>query len=279
MVLPFTKMHGLGNDFIVFDASQAGSVPGPAEIRQLADRRTGIGFDQALVLLPGSAADVDVYYRIFNADGSEVEQCGNGARCIASLVAHRLGRSAVNMDSPGGRVSAVLRDDGLVAVDMGVPNFSPAALPFDANREAEVYPLRVGDRELQVGAVSMGNPHVVMQVPTVREAAVDTLGPQVENHPRFAKRTNVGFMEVVAPNHIKLRVFERGVGETQACGTGACAAVAVGRRWGLLQEEVQVDAPGGRMWVRWPGPGEHLWLTGPAVAVFEGTVQLQGQDR
>jgi diaminopimelate epimerase len=274
MRLSFTKMQGLGNDFIVFDAPADASVPTAEVLRRLADRRVGIGFDQALALLPSTTKGVDVFYRIFNADGSEVEQCGNGARCIASLVAHRLGRNSVHMDSPGGRIDAMLRADGLVSVDMGVPNFDPAALPFEASREADIYPLRVGEHELQIGAVSMGNPHAVIQVPSVREAAVDTLGPAVENHSRFAKRTNVGFMEVVSPTHIRLRVFERGVGETQACGTGACGAVAVGRRLGLLQEEVQVDAPGGRMSVRWPGPGEHLWLTGPAVSVFEGTVEV-----
>jgi diaminopimelate epimerase len=273
MQLSFTKMQGLGNDFIVFDANN-GQVPGPDVFRRLADRRTGIGFDQALVLFPPRQPDLDVYYRIFNADGSEVEQCGNGARCIASLVAHKLGRSNVRMDSTGGRIDATLRDDGLVSLDMGVPNFAPAALPFEASREADVYPLMIGPKELRIGAVSMGNPHAVIQVPSVRDAAVDTLGPAVENHPRFPNRTNVGFMEVVGPQHIRVRVHERGVGETRACGTGACAAVAVGRRLGLLDEEVQVDAPGGRMIVRWPGPGERLSLTGPAVSVFEGTVTV-----
>jgi len=273
MQLSFTKMQGLGNDFIVFDADQ-GRIPGPDVFRRLADRRTGIGFDQALVLFRPTQPDLDVYYRIFNADGSEVEQCGNGARCIASLVARRLGRRTVHMDSAGGRIDATLRDDGLVSLDMGVPNFTPAALPFEASREADVYPLMIGQKELRIGAVSMGNPHAVIQVPSVRDAAVDTVGPAVENHPRFPNRTNVGFMEVVGPNHLRLRVYERGVGETQACGTGACAAVAVGRRLGLLEEEVRVDAPGGRMIVRWPGPGERLWLTGPAVSVFEGTATV-----
>jgi diaminopimelate epimerase len=274
MRLSFTKMQGLGNDFIVFDAPAGSDLPSAEVFRRLADRRLGIGFDQALVLMPPASSDADVFYRIFNADGSEVEQCGNGARCIASLVARKVGKPLVRMDSPGGRVQGVLRDDGWVSLDMGVPNFSPTALPFEASREADIYPLRVGEKELQISAVSMGNPHAVMQVPSVSNAAVDTLGPAVENHSRFPNRTNVGFMEVVSPTHIKLRVFERGVGETQACGTGACAAVAVGRRLGLLQEEVQVDAPGGRMIVRWPGPGESLWLTGPAVAVFEGTVDI-----
>jgi diaminopimelate epimerase len=274
MRLSFTKMQGLGNDFIVFDAPAGTELPSSEVFRRLADRRLGIGFDQALVLMPPARGEFDVFYRIFNADGSEVEQCGNGARCIASLVARKLGKTGVRMDSPGGQVNGVLRDDGLVSVEMGVPNFSPAALPFEASREADVYPLRVGEKELQIGAVSMGNPHAVIQVPSVMDAAVDTLGPAVENHSRFPKRANVGFMEVVSPTHIKLRVFERGVGETQACGTGACAAVAVGRRWGLLQEEVQVDALGGRIVIRWPGPGESLWMTGPAVTVFEGTVEV-----
>lgn len=169
----------------------------------------------------------------------------------------------------------MLREDGLVAVDMGVPNFDPAALPFEARREADIYPLRVGESELRIGAVSMGNPHAVIQVPHVAEADVDSIGHAVENHPRFPRRTNVGFMEVVAADHIRLRVFERGVGETQACGTGACAAVAVGRRIGLVGEEVRVDAPGGHMLVSWKGPGAHIWLTGPAVTVYEGTVELE----
>jgi diaminopimelate epimerase len=275
MRLAFTKMHGLGNDFIVFDAPAEAALPSAADLRGLADRHTGIGFDQALVLAPPRAGDTDVFYRIFNSDGSEVEQCANGARCIASLVARRLGRSTVQLESPGGRIGGQLHDDGSVSLDMGVPNFDPPALPFEASREADIYPLRVGEQELQIGAVSMGNPHAVIQVPTVRTAPVDTLGPAVENHSRFPRRANVGFMEVVSPEHIRLRVYERGAGETQACGTGACAAVAVGRKRGLLKEEVRVDAPGGCMTVRWAGPGEHLWLTGPAVSVFEGTVDVR----
>ena len=274
MLLSFTKMHGLGNDFIVFEAPADDAVPDSERLRQLADRRTGIGFDQALVLLPPRQDGTDVYYRIFNADGSEVEQCGNGARCVGKLVAEKLARQQLHMDSLGGRVDVELRNDGLVSVDMGIPNFDPAALPFDASREADVYPLRVGETELQISAVSMGNPHAVIRVPSVSNAPVDTLGPAVENHSRFAKRTNVGFMEVVSRDHIRLRVFERGVGETQACGTGACAAVAVGIKLGLLNEEVAVDAPGGRMTVRWAGPGKHLWMTGPAVTVFQGTVAI-----
>jgi diaminopimelate epimerase len=276
MRLAFTKMQGLGNDFIVFEAPAEGPLPTADALRGLADRHTGIGFDQALVLAPPRAGGTDVYYRIFNSDGSEVEQCANGARCIASLVARKLGRNKVQLDSPGGRVAGELHEDGTVSLDMGVPNFDPASLPFEASREADIYPLRVGEQELQIGAVSMGNPHAVIRVANVRAAPVDTIGPAVENHSRFPRRTNVGFMEVVSPEHIRLRVYERGAGETQACGTGACGAVAVGRRLGLLQETVQVDAPGGSMTVRWAGPGEHLWLTGPAVSVFEGTVDVRG---
>jgi diaminopimelate epimerase len=272
MRLAFTKMHGLGNDFIVIDAGPATAVPAADDLRRLSDRRTGIGFDQALVLEPPRRAGTDVYYRIFNADGSEVEQCGNGARCIARLVASRRGEvdRPLRMDSPGGIVEARLRPDGLVAVAMGVPDFDPAALPFDAPSAAETYHLDTRAGPVEIGAVSIGNPHAVIRVRNVDEAPVDSVGPAVENHPRFPRRVNVGFLEIVAPDHVRLRVFERGVGETRACGTGACAAVAVGRRHGPLAEEVNVDVPGGRMIVRWPGPGEPIWLTGPAETAFAG---------
>lgn len=274
MLLPFTKMHGLGNDFIVFEVADDSAVPDAHTIRKLADRRTGVGFDQALVLLPPRKQGTHVFYRIFNADGSEVQQCGNGARCIGALIARKLQRRDVTLDSAGGLVHARIGEGEEVSVEMGVPNFDPAALPFEATREANVYPLRIGETELQIGAVSMGNPHAVIQVPSVDEAPVDTIGPAVENHSRFPERTNVGFMEVVSRSHIRLRVHERGVGETRACGTGACAAVAVGRRWGLLDAQVRVDVPGGRMTIRWDGPGKPLWMTGPAVVVFEGTIDL-----
>jgi len=279
MRLEFTKMHGLGNDFIVFDAAGPGSVPSAAELRRLSDRRTGIGFDQALVLEPPRRSGTDVYYRIFNADGSEVEQCGNGARCIARLVGSRrqegIERPLV-MDSPAGIVNARLRQDGLVAVAMGVPNFDPASLSFEAEGSAATYHLDTSAGPVEIGAVSIGNPHAVIRVRDVTTAPVDTVGPAVENHPRFPRRVNVGFLEILAPDHVRLRVFERGVGETLACGTGACAAVAVGRRYGPLAEEVSVDVPGGRMIVRWPGPGEPIWLTGPAETAFEGHVDVAG---
>jgi len=280
MRLDFTKMHGLGNDFIVFDAATPAAVPSAADLRRLSDRRTGIGFDQALVLEPPRRAGTDVYYRIFNADGSEVEQCGNGARCIARLVASRRGEveHTLRLDSPGGMVQARLRRDGQVSVAMGVPDFEPSALPFEAPAKAATYRLDTSAGPLEIAAVSIGNPHAVLRVPSVADAPVDSIGPAVENHPRFPRRVNVGFLEIVAPDHVRLRVFERGVGETQACGTGACAAVAVGRQHGPLAEEVNVDVPGGRLIVRWPGPGEPIWLTGPAETAFTGQVELSGDE-
>jgi diaminopimelate epimerase len=277
MRIEFLKMHGLGNDFIVFDApAQGGAAPDSRAIGQLADRHTGIGFDQALMLEPPRNPDTRAFYRIFNADGGEVEQCGNGARCVAALLysrAPQLGRS-FRLDSPGGRIEALVREDGLVSIDMGRPNFSPAALPFEASGESCVYPLNVNGREVDIGAVSIGNPHAVLVVPDVDTAAVERLGPAIEAHARFPKRTNVGFMQIVDRGHIRLRVHERGVGETRACGTGACGAVAVGRRHGLLDAEVEVALKGGKVWVSWPGENEHLWLTGPVATVFSGTVEV-----
>ncbi len=265
-------MHGLGNDFIVFDAPATGA-PSQQDLRRLADRHTGIGFDQALMLEAPRRNGTDVYYRIFNADGQEVEQCGNGARCIARFVAGRRGPGELLMDSPGGLVRARVHDDGLVSVAMGVPDFDPASLPFDASAEASVYPLAVGGNTVEIGAVSIGNPHAVIRVPSVDEAPVDRLGPAIEHHTRFPRRTNVGFMEVVGRDHIRLRVYERGTGETRACGTGACGAVAVGRKHGLLDATVNVDLPGGRLIVEWKGPGVPIWLTGPAETAFEGKVE------
>jgi diaminopimelate epimerase len=276
MRLAFTKMHGLGNDFIVFDAADPGLVPSGEVLRALADRRTGIGFDQALVLEPPQRAGTVVHYRVFNADGSEVEQCGNGARCIARLVASRVGQCEreLLLDSPGGLVTARLRSDGLVSVAMGVPDFDPRSLPLVAEAEASSYRIDLPSGPVEFGAVSVGNPHAVIRVRSVRDAPVDTVGPAMENHARFPRRVNVSFLEIVAPDHARLRVFERGAGETQACGTAACAAVAVGRRHGPLAEEVKVDLPGGRLIVHWPGPGEPIWLTGPAETAFQGQVEI-----
>ena len=273
MQLRFTKMHGLGNDFIVFEAD-AHTLPTAAQLRALADRRTGIGFDQALVIQPPQQANTDLFYRIFNADGSEVEQCGNGARCVASLVAQQRGKALLHMDCPGGLVNAELLANGQVAVDMGVPQFEPAALPFIAAARAKRYTIEAAGQTFEIGAVSMGNPHAVLVVPDIGTAPVATLGPALEHHARFPQRVNVGFMHIISRNEINLRVFERGAGETQACGTGACAAVAVGRTLGLLDETVNVHLPGGTLVIRWPGEDSHLWMTGPAVTVYTGQIDL-----
>ncbi len=270
-------MQGLGNDFFIFDAPPAAGILLDADkLRALADRHTGVGFDQALMLEAPRDARTRVFYRIFNSDGTEVEQCGNGARCVAALLyarAPELGRELA-MDSPGGLVHARIREDGYVSVDMGVPDFDPRSLPMAASAPALAYLLDVDGADVEIGAVSIGNPHAVLRVADVDNAPVAVLGPGIERHPRFAKRTNVGFMQIVNREHIRLRVFERGAGETRACGTGACAAVAVGRRQGLLEEEVRVDLPGGTATVSWAGPGEHVWLTGPTAKVFTGSLDI-----
>lgn len=266
----FTKMHGLGNDFMVIAATQDAQLPAPDVWRALADRHTGIGFDQALVILPPRTPDAAAYYRIFNADGGEVEQCGNGARCVAewlrleSRATDAAAGTPLKLDSIGGRIEAEFGAPGMVSLNMGVPRFSAAGettLPLD------------GD-EISFTEVSMGNPHIVLRVDAVEEAPVRSLGARLEVHPRFPQRTNVGFMQVIDAAHVRLRVFERGVGETRACGTGACAAMAVGRRLGLLAEEVEIALPGGVLTLRWPGGAHELWITGPAAVAFRGEVDL-----
>ena len=261
-------MQGLGNDFLVFDAAALAADTHLDErtLRALADRHTGVGFDQALMLETPREASSRVFYRVFNSDGIEVEQCGNGARCVAALMyarAPELGRDLV-MGSPGGEVRARIRDDGLVSVDMGIPVFA----------EPLSFSLNIAGKDVEMSAVSMGNPHVVLHVPEVKSAPVEQFGPSIERHPRFPNRTNVGFMQIVGRDHILLRVFERGAGETLACGTGACAAVAVGQRLGSLDAQVRVDLPGGTALVSWEGPGQHIWLTGPATTVFTGSIDL-----
>jgi diaminopimelate epimerase len=276
MRVEFTKMHGVGNDFVVFDAPVPASLLSPPRLRALADRRSGIGFDQALVLEPPRRAADAAYYRIFNADGDEVEQCGNGARCIAALLQRRgLARDgALALESPAGLIQARLAADGEVSVDLGVPDFDPRSLPFDAPSEADSYPLEVGGQRLEIGAVSLGNPHAVLTVAAVESAEVAHLGPLIERHPRFPKRVNAGFLEIVARDAVRLRVYERGTGETRSCGTGACAAVAVARRRGLLDADVRVGVRGGELRVNWAGVGEHIWLTGPAQISFQGHVEV-----
>ena len=278
MRIEFLKMQGLGNDFVIFDAIAGASETrlNSATLRTLSDRHLGIGFDQALMLESPRDGVSRVFYRVFNSDGSEVEQCGNGARCIAALLYARspgLGRDMA-LASAAGLVHARVLEDGRVSVDMGVPNFDPPSLPMQAAVEASVYSLRVHGAEVRIGAVSMGNPHAVLAVPDVKTAPVALLGPSIEHHPHFPHRANVGFMQILDRGHIRLRVHERGAGETLACGTGAGAAVAVGRRRGLLDESVKVDLPGGTALVSWPGPGAPLWLTGPATTVFTGSIDI-----
>jgi diaminopimelate epimerase len=268
MRIEFLKMQGLGNDFLVFDAAAVAAHThfDGGTLRALADRHTGVGFDQALMLETPRDASSRVFYRVFNSDGTEVEQCGNGARCIAALLyarAPELGRDLV-MGSPGGNVRAHIRDDGLVSVDMGIPVFDE---PF-------AFSLEVEGQDVEMSSLSMGNPHAVLRVPDVKSAPVEQFGPSIQQHSRFPNRTNVGFMQVMSRSHILLRVFERGAGETLACGTGACAAVAAGRRRGLLDPEVRVDLPGGTAMVYWEGDGQHIWLTGPATTVFTGSIDL-----
>jgi diaminopimelate epimerase len=268
MRIEFLKMQGLGNDFLVFDAAALAADTHLDErtLRALADRHTGVGFDQALMLETPREASSRVFYRVFNSDGIEVEQCGNGARCVAALMyarAPELGRDLI-MGSRGGKVRARIRDDGLVSVDMGIPVFA----------EPLSFSLNVAGKDVEMSALSMGNPHVVLHVPEVKSAPVEQFGPSIERHPRFPNRTNVGFMQIVGRDHILLRVFERGAGETLACGTGACAAVAVGQRLGSLDAQVRVDLPGGTALVSWEGPGQHIWLTGPATTVFTGSIDL-----
>jgi diaminopimelate epimerase len=276
MHLSFVKMHGLGNDFVVIDAFSRDIRLSTEQVRFLADRRFGVGCDQLLLVEKPSQAGVDFRYRIFNADGGEVEQCGNGARCFARFVRDEglTDKDAIVVETASGVITLYVEADGEIRVDMGAPRFDPAQIPFTAEAEADKYPLEIGREPLIIGAVSMGNPHAVLRVEDAATAEVERLGPQLESHPRFPRRVNVGFMQIVDRGHIRLRVFERGAGETLACGTGACAAVAVGRRWGELDEEVRVDLPGGSLTIRWDGGDAPLWMTGPATRVFQGEIDL-----
>jgi diaminopimelate epimerase len=271
MRIPFTKMHGLGNDFVLIQSRE--TPPSAATIQALADRHTGIGFDQLLWLMPPKSAGTDVYYRVFNTDGSEAERCGNGARCIAALLARGEPRE-LSLGHDGGRARARVAPDGTVTVEMNVPEFEPSRVPFVAEAEQASYQVEVDGNTVELRVVSMGNPHGVIRVDDVERAPVATLGPRLEGHARFPNRANIGFMQVLDAAHVRLRVFERGVGETRACGTGACAAVVVGRRAGWLGDEVCVALPGGELVVRWEGNGFPAWLTGEAVTVFEGSVEL-----
>ncbi|WP_440886928.1 diaminopimelate epimerase [Vibrio sp. WZ-1] len=268
----FSKMHGLGNDFMVVDCITQNVFFSQDLIRRLADRHTGVGFDQLLVVEAPYDPETDFHYRIFNADGSEVEQCGNGARCFARFVRLKglTNKYSVSVSTKKGKMILDVEDDGDVTVNMGVPEFEPNKIPFKAKQKEKTYIMRAGEKTLFCGAVSMGNPHVVTVVDDVDTADVETLGPLLESHERFPERVNAGFMQVVDRNNIRLRVYERGAGETQACGSGACGAVAVGILQGLLDENVKVSLPGGDLRISWQGPGKPLFMTGPATHVFDG---------
>jgi diaminopimelate epimerase len=274
----FTKMQGLGNDFVVIDGVRQRLAMTPALARSLADRRFGIGCDQVLIVEPATRDDVDFRYRIFNADGGEVEQCGNGARCFVKFVRDQglTEKRALRVDTADGIIAPVLRDDGEVAVDMGVPRWKPAEIPFvaDDDGDAVVRRLAVNGATVEITVVSMGNPHAVQVVPDVDAAPVTSQGPQIERHPRFPQRVNAGYMQVRDRANIRLRVWERGAGETLACGTGACAAVAAGVRRGLLDPVVRVETRGGALTIAWPGPGAPVTMTGPATTVFEGEIEV-----
>ena len=273
-------MHGLGNDFVVIDAVNQQISLSPEQLRRLADRRLGIGCDQIL-LIEKAESDADFRYRIFNADGGEVEQCGNGARCFVRYVHDHgmTGKKEVRIETLSGVVIPKLEADGEVTVNMGMPKFDPAEIPFIAERRVLTYPLRLDDRQVEISVVSMGNPHAVQVVSELEDAPVLTEGPLIEKHSRFPQRVNAGYMQVIDPHHIRLRVYERGAGETLACGTGACAAAVAGIQRGLLESPVRVSFSTGDLFIRWDGENQPVWMTGPAVAVFDGEIELQFQKK
>lgn len=276
MQIQFSKMHGLGNDFVVIDNVTQNVFFSKEKIQQLSDRNFGIGFDQLLMVEPPYDPDQDFHYRIFNADGSEVSQCGNGARCFARFVKMKglTNRNKIVVSTKAGRMVLYLEKDGQVTVNMGVPEFEPSLVPIKANKREKVYILRAQEQTFFCGAVSMGNPHCVLLVDDVQTADVETMGPLLEKHERFTEGANVGFMQIINHSHIKLRVFERGAGETLACGSGACAAVAVGQLQNRLSKDVRVDLPGGSLKIRWQGNGNVLKMTGAAEHIFDGYINL-----
>jgi len=276
MLLHFTKMHGLGNDFVVIDLISQRFKLRPKHVRAIANRHTGVGCDQLLVVEAPKNPEVDFTYRIYNSDGNEVEQCGNGARCFAKFVRDQklTGKRVIKVETNTGIIELNVLDDGQVVVNMGVPVFDPESIPFDAEQFATSYALQAGQQTLEVGVVSMGNPHAVTIVDSVEYLDMATLGPLLQQHSRFAEGVNAGFMEICSREKIKLRVYERGVGETLACGSGACAAVASGRLRGLLDARVNVTLPGGDLLIEWQGQGHPVIMTGPAASVFEGQIRL-----
>lgn len=276
MRLEFTKMHGLGNDFLMLDLVSQRVRLDEALIRRLSDRHFGVGFDQLLVVEPPHHPDVDFRYRIFNADGSEVSQCGNGARCFARFVRDRrlTRKDTLRVETASGIITLQIDSQGWVTVNMGPPRLEPSQIPFVAETAARDYRIEVDGELYQIAAVSMGNPHAVLSVDDVDRAPVATLGPRLESHSRFPERVNVGFMQVLNRREIRLRVYERGTGETLACGTGACAAAVAAMRWGLIDREVTVHLPGGALRIRWDNDNASVMMTGPTARVFEGVLRV-----
>jgi len=276
-MLHFTKMHGLGNDFVMIDAIRQDVTLNAEQVRRLADRRFGVGCDQVLIVERSRRPDIDFRYRIFNSDGGEVEQCGNGARCFVQFVRDRglTDKHEIAVETLSGVIVPRLEADGQVTVNMGVPRFEPQDVPFVASARQLVYDLDIDGQAVPVTVLSMGNPHAVQLVADVERAPVTTQGPKIEHHPRFPKRVNAGYLQIVDRHHVQVRVWERGAGETLACGTGACAAVVTGRLRGELDDEVDVYVRGGTLKIVWHGEGEPVWMTGPAVRVFEGEIDLE----
>lgn len=274
--MQFSKMHGLGNDFMVVDAVTQNVSFSPEMICRLSDRHCGVGFDQLLVVEPPYAPELDFHYRIFNADGSEVAQCGNGARCFASFVRMKslTKKRDIHVSTQRGRLLLSVTEDDMVRVNMGEPNFNPQQVPFRAPKAENIYIIRAAEQTVLCGVVSMGNPHCVIAVDSVESAPILTLGPILESHERFPEQANIAFMQVLSRGHIRLTVYERRLGETLACGSGACAAVAVGISQGQLAEHVLVELPGGRLAISWRGPGHPLYMTGPATHVYDGCMHL-----
>ncbi|MEM8493248.1 MAG: diaminopimelate epimerase [Pseudomonadota bacterium] len=274
--IQFTKMHGAGNDFVMLDAVSQRLKVRPKDVSRIANRRTGIGCDQVLIAEPPSRPDTDFTYRIFNSDGSEAGQCGNGARCFARFVRHRRLTQKRNLavETISGLMQLRMCDQQEVEVNMGEPVFDPDKIPLSRDQQCEQYELDVDGEKLSIGALSMGNPHAVLRVASLADGHLERLGKKIESHPDFPERVNAGFMQVIGPNRIKLRVFERGVGETLACGSGACAAVVYGQILGWLDKEVAVELPGGKLAVEWPGPDHAVMLRGPTAISFEGSLRL-----
>ncbi len=276
MLLKFTKMHGAGNDFVVLDGVRENIELNPEQLRLLADRHFGVGCDQILLVEKAQGKEADFRYRIFNSDGGEVEQCGNGARCFMRFVHDQqlTPKREIVVETLSGLITPRLEQDGRVTVDMGAPIFEPVRIPFEGGRNAVGEPLEVDGETLDISALSMGNPHAVQVTDDVKAAPVERLGPLIEHHPRFPNRVNAGFMQVKDRNHIKLRVYERGAGETLSCGTGACAAAVAGIRRGLLDSPVSVSTRGGKLTITWDGDGSAVLMTGPAITVFTGEINL-----